>query len=98
MVRMTTKNYLLIGIIVFFITIPAFILLQMLLPFPYGLVSILPFIVSGIFLLRGLKSISNMHDSISEKDNQNTIVYCSKCGNGMSSDDQFCTKCGVQRK
>ena len=96
---MTTNNYLLIGIIGFVIAIPASILIQMLLPFPYGLImSILHFIVSGIFLRQGLKRRSNMHNSISEKDNQNTTVYCSKCGNGMSSDNQFCTKCGVQKK
>jgi len=81
---------LIVGIVLF---VPGAIMLQMVLPFPYGLILSLlvgpTFIVAGVIFL-----IKDQKHHIPRKSSEQT-KFCKKCGKELSSELSFCTKCGA---
>lgn len=94
MVRLATKIYLIIiGAVSF---IPINIGMQMILPFPYGIVGGLGVGIT-VLLIFIKKAIKEDSSSIRSGDSTNGITaYCKKCGSKIDSKNNFCIKCGTE--
>jgi len=86
---------IIIGIILFF---PGSVVLQAVLPPPYGffltLLSGPGLIIAGaIFVIKDRKSLKVSQEIVTDQ-----TKFCGKCGNELSRKDTFCTKCGSESK